>query len=93
MKFEFWTENKHSYIRANFEKDDSYIGNRQEGAGSQIEYTGEVISFDYEDKDIHPDILGLICLLIFYPFVGKQVEFPMPVSSRLKEAFSNQNFK
>ena len=93
MKFEFWTKNKHSYIRANFEKDDSYVGNRQEGAGSQIEYTGEVISFDYEVKNIHPDILGLICLLIFYPFIGKQVEFPMPVSSRLKEAFSNQNFK
>ena len=59
MKFEFWTKNKHSYIRANFEKADSYIGNRQEGSSPKIEYTGEDISFDYEVKDIHPDILGL----------------------------------
>ena len=42
---------------------------------------------------IHPDLLGLLCLIIFYPFVGERVVFPMPVSPRLEEAFRNPNFR
>ena len=79
MRFEFWTEKDASHIKAHFEEGDTHIGNRQEGSGSQIQYDGEDISFDYEVKKIHPDILGLICLLIFYPFIGYKVEFPFPV--------------
>ena len=93
MRFEFWTEKGTSHIKAHFEEGDTYVGNRQEGSGAQIQYSGEDISFDYEVKQIHPDILGLICLLIFYPFIGHKVEFPYPVSPRLEKAFRNQNFK
>ena len=93
MKFEFWTSRGLTHIRARFDEDDNPIGRRQEGPGTEIQYLGEDILFDYEVKEIHPDILGLICLLIFYPFIGKRVEFPVAVSPRLKEAFSNSNFK
>ena len=70
MRFQFWTEKGLSHIKAYFEEGDTYIGNRQEGSGAQIQYSVEDICFDYEVKQIHPDILGLICLLIFYPFFG-----------------------
>jgi hypothetical protein len=93
MKFEFWTSRGATHIRAQFDDDDNLIGRRQESPGTEIKYLGEDILFDYEVKQIHPDILGLICLLIFYPFIGKRVEFPIAVSPRLKEAFSNPNFK
>lgn len=34
------------------------------------------------NSDLHPDLLGLICLLVFYPFIqnSSRIEFPKPVS-------------
>ena len=70
MRFEFWTKNRHSYIRANFEKDDSYIGNRQEGAGSQIEYNGEVIGLI---EKYQKELSGLHFMLMMQEDVTKPV--------------------
>ena len=92
MKFEFWTKSGHSYIKAILEDDDTRIGNREEGIGTEITLQNETVSFDYEVKNIHPDVLGLLCLITFFPFIGSEVEFPKPVSRRLYDAFQNECF-
>ena len=92
MIFEFETGDGYSRIIPIFEDSDNYEGKRQEGPGTIIKYSGEPIEFDYEVSEIHPDLLGLACLSIFHPFIGESVTFPMPVSSRLKNAFDNKCF-
>ena len=79
-------------MRAIMEDGDRMQGPRQEGAGETIAYSGEHIVFDYQPTTVHPDLMGLLCLTIFYPFIGKRVIFPMPVSPRLEAAFRNRNF-
>ena len=92
MLFEFWTTPGYTHIKAILEDGDSNIGIREEGAGTEIHLKQTVVNFDYEVKDIHPDVLGLLCMVIFFPFVGREVEFPMPVSPRLVRAFENECF-
>lgn len=92
MKFRFWTTSTHSYIKAEFDSDDSITGAREEGVGTKITFQDKVLEYDYVVKDIHPDILGLICLANFFPFIGKRVEFPKAVSPRLERAFKRQPF-
>lgn len=93
MRFEFTAGGHRTVLRAVFEDGDRTEGQRAEGAGATIVYSGEDIEFDYGVTDIHPDLLGLLCLIIFYPFVGERVVFPAPVSPRLEEAFRNRNFR
>lgn len=87
MKFQFWTSPGYSHLKAVFENDDHRVGDRQEGVGEVIELVEDIATFDYEVHNIHPDLLGLLCMIIFYPFIGSEVEFPAPVSFALKEAF------
>ena len=92
MRFEIDSVGRKTLLRAIMENGDQMQGLRQEGAGTTITYSGEHVVFDYEATNIHPDLLGLLCLIIFYPFVGERVVFPMPVSPRLEEAFRNPYF-
>jgi len=92
MKFEFWTTPGHSHLRAIFEENDSLEGKREEGAGTPITLEQKTVTFDYEVDNIHPDLLGLLCLITFFPFIGTEAEFPQPVSPRLYEAFQNKCF-
>ena len=87
MRFEFNSDSQESVIRAVFEDGDNYQGRRQEGPGTTIRYSGQDIVFDYGVQSIHPDLLGLLCMTIFYPFIGEEVTFPEPVSPRLEQAF------
>ena len=93
MKFDFQVNSGQSVLRAIFEEGDHASGPRQEGLGTEITYSGQEITFDYAVNDIHPDILGLLCLTIFYPFIGDRVVFPMQVSPKLETAFRNPCFK
>lgn len=93
MIFEFDSIRDKSTLRAHFESGDVYTGKRQEGAGTEITYSGAEITFNYGVGSIHPDLLGLLCLIIFYPFIGQRVVFPMPVSPRLEAAFRRPSFK
>ena len=92
MKFELDSVGRKTVLRALMEDGDQMQGPRQEGACTTITYSGQHIVFDYEATNVHPDLLGLLCLTIFYPFVGERVVFPAPVSPRLEEAFRNTNF-
>ena len=93
MRFEFESGKDSSTLRAILESDEQYNGERQEGSGQPITYSGQEISFDYGVRSIHPDLLGLLCLIIFYPFIGQRVVFPSPVSPRLEKAFRRGSFK
>ena len=68
MRFEFASSGNRTVLRAVFEEGDQAEGQRAEGAGTTIVYSGDDIVFDYGVSDIHPDLLGLLCLIIFYPF-------------------------
>ena len=92
MKFHFWVDDMHSYIAAEFESTDARSGKREEGAGTEITLQDQILKYDYRVIDIHPDILGLICMINFFPFIGDSVTFPKPVSRRLVDAFSTQPF-
>ena len=92
MIFEFESQGQTSTLRAIFELGDKQTGERQEGHGQEITYSGEEITFDCAVQSIHPDLLGLLCLIIFYPFIGHRVVFPVPVSPRLEAAFKRPNF-
>ncbi len=37
-------------------------------------------------KNIHPDHLALISILVCHPFIGKRIEFPKPISKKFFEA-------
>ena len=87
MKFTFNTDKTHTYIEAIFEEGDTETGKREESPPTEITIKEKILTYDYPVKEIHPDILGLICMLNFYPFIGNEVEFPRPVSPRLLEAF------
>lgn len=93
VRFEFTSNESQSVLRAVFEDGDRYEGSMQKGAGQTITYSGEDITFDYPVSSIHPDLLGLLCLTVFYPFIGDRALFPMPVSPRLEQAFQNRNFQ
>ena len=93
MRFEFESDSTQTIIRAIFEDGDSVEGARQEGPGTKITYSGRDIVFDYPVESIHPDLLGLLCLIIFYPFIGGEVTLPQPVSPRLAKAFEPAMFK
>ena len=92
MRFEADFSESATVLRAIFEPGDSPEGRRVEGAGAAITYSGDEVFFDYGPRSIHPDLLGLLCLLIFYPFIGERVLFAEPVSPRLEEAFRRGSF-
>lgn len=93
MRFEFWTTTGHSHVRACIEESDSRRGRREEGSGVMLTLRDDVATFNYEVSEIHNDVLGLLCMVLFYPFIGREVEFPRPVSPRLREAFQLPCFR
>lgn len=81
-----------TFIEAKLEEDDYKTANRLEGVGVQIELKTPLVFFNKKYENLHPDVLGLACLAIFYPFIGKRVTMPLPVSGRLPEALSRPIF-
>lgn len=92
MKFKFYTSGNSTYIEAFFEKTDNNTSKRIEGLGTEITNRNPLVFFNKKYTDIHPDIIGLVCLAIFYPFIGESVTFPLPVSNRLAKSISRDIF-
>lgn len=42
----------------------------------------------FDIKQIHPDLLGLVVILLIYPYVGKRIELSFEISQYLANAFS-----
>ncbi len=89
MKFKFWTEPGKSIIKAIPEKQSEKIGFRAEGPYPKIEMVNDTAFFNFEIKEIHPDLLGMLCMLCFYPYCKDNVTFPIPVSEYFAKAFSD----
>ena len=54
--------------------------------GSNIVTT--IFPDDLDINSIHPDLLGLSCILICEPFIGKEITLPKPVSKKFFEGHS-----
>jgi len=93
MNFEYWKDNGKTYIKANIESDDEKCGYRAEGPFPKIEMISNIIEFDYEVKEIHPDVLALLCMVCFYPYCKGDVTFPKDVSENFAEAFGKNGLK
>ena len=65
-----------SHLKAHFEESDSRVGKREEGSGTEITLIDDTVHFDYEVKEIHPDILGLLCLVTFSHSLAVKQNFP-----------------
>lgn len=63
------------------ESADEYTGFRGEDRHLPIKLINRQLVFKHKiTKDIHPDIIGLICLVAFYPYIKKKITFPRAVS-------------
>lgn len=93
MKFLYYVIGSTTYIEAVFENTDNKKGIRLEGSGVEVENRNPLVFFDKPYHDIHPDIVGLACLCIFYPFIGDRVTFPFPVTPELADSINRAIFK
>lgn len=93
MIFEYWKEKGKTYIKANIENEDESYGYRAESPYPKIEMVNNIIEFDYEVKDIHPDILALLCIVCFYPYCKGDVTFPKNVSENFASSFGEKGLK
>jgi hypothetical protein len=92
MKIVTYNANGSTYLEAILDADDHRTSNSLEGSGVEITLNTPLVFFDQVFDQIHPDVLGAICLAIFYPFIGKRVEFPHPVSPRLVNSMNREIF-
>ena len=87
MKFEFLSTTGQSFLKAIVETEEEKQGFRAEGPYPLLKMVNDTVIFDYEIKTIHPDILALLCITCFYPYLDQYVTFPQPVSRKIEEAF------
>lgn len=80
-------------IEAELEDSDTLISRRVEGSGTSITLRTPLIYFDKAYPDLHPDIIGLVSLVLFYPFIGGPVTLPKAVSPALAATFSRPIFR
>lgn len=92
MIFLHYVSGGSTYIEAIFEGSDLKTSKRLEGAGVEITNRNPLVFFNKEYKDIHPDIIGLVCLAIFYPFIGSEVTFPKSITPKLAESINREIF-
>ena len=87
MKFEFLSMTGQSFLKAIVVTEEEKQGFRAEGPYPLLKMVNDTVIFDYEIKTIHPDILALLCITCFYPYLDQYVTFPQPVSQKIEEAF------
>lgn len=92
MKFNYYTFGGCTFIEAVFDEDDNHSARRLEGSGVTITNRNPLVFFDKVYNDIHPDIIALACLAIFYPFIGNKVTFPFPVTNRIVDSINRTIF-
>lgn len=93
MEFKYWKDNNKTYIKAIPENENEKFGYRAEGPYPRIEMVGDTVEFDYVVNNIHPDILGLLCIVCFYPYCKGDVIMPLPVSENFRDAFGKNGLK
>jgi 7-cyano-7-deazaguanine synthase in queuosine biosynthesis len=88
--------NTYVIIRAYPESEKEKYGYRSESPYPlirlKLENNYSTLIFKYPIINIHPDILGLLCIISFYPFIHDSVTFPMDVSPKFAETIENMWF-
>jgi hypothetical protein len=88
MRFEFEITTNNTIITAIPENDMELNGIRAEYPYKQIKLVDRKLIIDYVPKNIiHPDIIGLICITAFYPFIKYSATMPFPVTQNFADAF------
>lgn len=91
MKFLYHLNDKQTIFEAVPENAKEYSGFRGEALHIPITLAKKKLIFDYRVKNqLHPDIIALICLTAFYPYIKYSVTFPFPVSSNFKNALNKK---
>ena len=91
MKFKLKKGWRKTIIIAETESDEEHRGFRDQVPNREIRMVSNKVVFRHRIRKIHPDLLGLLCMVMFYPFCKHKVTFPKPVSRRFAEAFSLNN--
>lgn len=92
MIFKFYTSGGCTFLEAIFEDTDHLTSQRLEGIGVDITNRNPLVFFNKEYKYIHPDIIALACLAIFYPFIGSKVTFPEAITQALADSINRPIF-
>ena len=75
-------------IKAHPENEAEWSGHRFDGNYPAIRLVHTEVKFEHPLKSIHPDLLGMLCMLLFFPFCKNKITFPQPVSTAFEEAFT-----
>jgi hypothetical protein len=76
-------------IKAQPEKEEEWHGYRFDGDHPAIDLVHTEVKIEHTVKSIHPDLLGLLCMLYFFPFCKDKITFPEPVSDYFVDVFTN----
>lgn len=91
MKFHLKRTFRKTILTAEIEHEEERYGVRAQAPYREITLENNRIVFEHRIKKIHPDLLGLLCMVSFYPFMKREVTFPKPVSLNFRKAFSMGN--
>ena len=88
MIFTTFVSQSEFIIEAHLENDSEKSGFLNEGSYRPIQLIDDCVQlkFDYIPLVQHPDIIALICLCAFYPYIKDNLTFPFPVSENCKNA-------
>lgn len=66
-------------------------GQRGQPPFTPITLAGErgEVTFGIRADKVHPDLLGLVCLVLFQPFIRNEITFPQPVSTALRDVLAD----
>jgi len=89
MKFNIRFDNENTYIDAIPENDNENFGLRAQGPYSKLNLINKTLIINYiPEKQLHPDIIGALCLTAFYPFIKYSATMPFPVSKTFTEGLN-----
>ena len=97
MKVKMVSELGKLILHFELEDTDKTVQNENFQMGSTVVTT--ILPDDLNPDSIHPDLIGLSCILICEPFIGKEISLPKPVSknffdghSRVTSRYKIRNF-
>jgi hypothetical protein len=70
-------------LRFELEEDDRPIPNEKYQMKENVVTT--ILPDDFDPDTIHPDLLGLCCIMMVEPFIGRTIELPKPASNQFFE--------
>ncbi len=88
MIFTYRVTTHQTYIEAIPELEEEKYGFRAEAPYPKITLNNHRLIFNYPVKNIHPDLLALLCLITFYPFCKHWITFPKFISTHFNQTIN-----